>query len=384
MELGALLRGAREAAGFSLREMALRTNYTVAYLSMIENGKRAALPDIVSAYEREIGAAVTDSDSADGQLAALEWANRVSTSDISGDALDRLELAVDDLAAGYTTSKPDHLLAEVQRHLTYARLMLDGKTTLTEHRRLLVAVGWLSLLAGTCHVDLGELKAAHARISVADSISEESEHPVISAWCLETRAWQRLIDGDFARAVELSRAAQDRAPRHSSVYIQATAQEGRALARLGDTAGTHSTLRRVARLVSTMEAPERPEHHFQYDPAKSDAYVATTLAWLGDPAAESYARHVLADQLAAENPRPRRIATARIDLGLALVAADKPDEAASVAIEAVTSGRLVPSNIWRVTEVVKEIEQSDAPDAAIVREAIRDMYPKEFVRAADQ
>jgi DNA-binding PadR family transcriptional regulator len=37
--------------------------------------------------------------------------------------------------------------------------------------------------------------------------------------------------------------------------------------------------------------PDRPEHHYRYDPAKSDAYVATTLSWLGDPAGENVARH---------------------------------------------------------------------------------------------
>jgi hypothetical protein len=40
--------------------------------------------------------------------------------------------------------------------------------------------------------------------------------------------------------------------------------------------------------------PDRPEHHYRYDPAKAEAYTATTLAWVGDPAAERFARHVLA------------------------------------------------------------------------------------------
>ncbi|MCU1646265.1 MAG: putative transcriptional regulator [Nocardia sp.] len=150
------------------------------------------------------------------------------------------------------------------------------------------------------------------------------------------------------------------APQASSAFIQATAQEGRALARLGDTTGTYDTLRWVSRLVSELTTPDRPEHHFRYDPAKSDAHVATTLAWLGDPAAESYARHVLADLAGAAPVRPRRIASADLDLGLALVAADKPDEAADVALAAVESGRLVPSNFSRVSEVVTGIEERGA------------------------
>ncbi|MFE9327441.1 hypothetical protein ACIHDR_37560 [Nocardia sp. NPDC052278] len=122
-----------------------------------------------------------------------------------------------------------------------------------------------------------------------------------------------------------------------------------------------------------MRVPDRPEHHFRYDPAKSDAYVATTLAWLGGPAAESYARHVLADLAGAAFARPRRIAMAKLDLGLALVA-DTPDEAADVALAVVTSGNLVPSHYWRVSEVVSGIEHRDVADAARVREAFRDTY----------
>ncbi len=251
---------------------------------------------------------------------------------------------------------------------------MDAKKTLSQHRRLVVVVGWLNLLASTCHVDLGELPDAAARGHAAWQASLEAEHREISGWCLETRAWERLTAGKFAVAAELSRAAQEIAREDSSAFIQATAQEGRALARLGNSEGTYGALRKVARLVSGLSTPDRPEHHFRYDPAKSDAYVATTLSWLGDPAAESYARHVLADLKAAESARPRRIASANLDLGLALVAADKPEEAADAALTAVASGRLVPSNYWRVSEVVSGIEGRGAPDAAIVREAFRDTY----------
>ncbi len=376
MELGSMLRAAREAAGMGLREIARRTHFTPSYLSLIETGKRPATIEVVAAYKKVLGAGtVTAERSTDGELAALDWVQRVAASDIGGGTLERLELAVDDLASAYPTTAPDQLLAQVQQHLGYAARLMEGKKTLVEHRRLLVTVGWLSLLAGTCHIDLGEVAAAAARLRLVRDIADEAGHPEIAAWCLETRAWQQLTAGGFVAAVELSRAAQAIAPPDCSAFIQSTAQEGRALARLGDAKGTYNALRRVARLVSGLHVPDRPEHHFRYDPAKSDAYVATTLSWLGDPAAEAYARHVLADLAGAAAIRPRRIASANLDLGLALVAADKPDEAAHVALAAVTSGRLVPSNYWRVAEVVTGIEERDAPDAATVREAFRDTYP---------
>ncbi|GAB0103505.1 hypothetical protein JMUB6875_24780 [Nocardia sp. JMUB6875] len=370
-----MLRAAREAAGIGLREMARRTHFNASYLSLIETGRRPVTAEVVAAYERTLGRdAVVGSEATDEGLAALEWMQRVAGSDIGGGSLERLESTVDDLAAAYPTTRPEELLAQVDQHLGLAARMMEGKKTLTEYRRLMVAVGWMSLLAGTCQIDLGQPRAAAARLRLAREIADEAGHPEIAAWCLETSAWSHLTAADFPAAVQLSRAAQAIAPTTSSAFIQATAQEGRALARLGDAPGTYNVLRRVARLVSGLRVPDRPEHHFRYDPAKSDAYVATTLAWIGDPAAETYARHVLTELADSASTRPRRIATANIDLGLALVAANKPDEAAHVTLTAVTSGRLVPSNLWRVTEVVAGIEHRDPPDAAGIRDAIRDLY----------
>ncbi|MFB4300202.1 hypothetical protein [Actinomadura sp. NTSP31] len=217
--------------------------------------------------------------------------------------------------------------------------------------------------------------AAAARLRTAAQLAEHAGHSEIVAWTLETRAWQALTDADYREAVRLSRGAQEVAPQDGSAFIQATAQEGRAWARLGAGRETRDALGRVERLVSPLAMPERPEHHFRYDPAKSDAYTATTLSWLGDPAAEPYARGVLARlEAPVSGPaRPRRAASARLDLALALVAADQPEEAAHRALEAVTSGRLVPSNYWRAAEVVEAVDGLGVPAAGELREAYREV-----------
>ncbi|MGY1978857.1 helix-turn-helix domain-containing protein [Nocardia gipuzkoensis] len=371
---GERLRAARESAGLSLSAMAARTHFSKPLLGLLETGQRTIKPEHVRAYADALGVGSSlFVGPTDGEQAAADWLARVAASDLGGDTLDRLEAAVDDLASAYSSTPPAELLIRIRQHLGYAGRLMDGRMTLGQHR-LLVAVGWLALLASTCHIDLGQTGDAAARGHLAWKLSEEAGHREIAAWCLETRAWQQLTGGEYAAAADLARSAQSLAPEDSSAYIQATAQEGRALARLGDRQGTYGALRRVARLVSALSTPERPEHHFRYDPAKSDAYVATTLSWLGDPAAESYARHVLADLSAAPTTRPRRIAMANLDLARALVAADKPEEAASVALEAVESGRLVHSHYWRVAEVVAGIEDQGAPNAAVVREAFRDLY----------
>jgi hypothetical protein len=98
--------------------------------------------------------------------------------------------------------------------------------------------------------------------------------------------------------------------------------------------------------------PDQPEHHFHYDPAKEVAYTVTALSWLGDPAAEDYAREVLTHLESGRDgaPRPRRIATARIDLALALVRIGNLDEAAGRAgTRCATSRRSVLATTTRST-----------------------------------
>ncbi|MGW5159351.1 helix-turn-helix transcriptional regulator [Nonomuraea wenchangensis] len=311
----------------------------------------------------------------DDEWDALDLARRAAATEVGRETLERLELAVDDLAVAYPRTPPRELLVRVRRHLSYVSQLLDSKKTLIEHRRLLVAGGWLSLLAATCLIDLRRFPAAAARLRTAAQLAEETEHREIAAWCLETEAWQVLTDGDFGQALALAQAAQRVAPGGSSAYIQATAQEGRAWARLGRARETHEALNRLMRLVEPLHVPDRAEHHYRYDPAKSDAYLATTLCWLGDPSAESYSRGVLARLESATDgsPRPRRAVAARLDLALALLAADQPDEAGHLTLAAMTSGHLVPSNYWRAAEVVSGLETRRAPEAAELREAYREL-----------
>jgi tetratricopeptide (TPR) repeat protein len=247
--------------------------------------------------------------------------------------------------------------------------------TLREHRRLLDAGGWLSLLAATLHVDLEQQSAAVARLRPADSLARESGHDEIRAWTLETEAWRVLTLGEYPQAASLSQGAQRLAPAGSSALIQATAQEGRAWARLGDTRATTQAVSRVNRMASPLATPDRPEHHYRYDPAKATSYTATTLSWAGDPAAVDYAREVI-KRLSPGDPRggrPRRLASARLDLALALMRRGEAEEATQATLAAVLSGRVVPSNWWRVGEVVRAAGALGTRQALPLREAYEDL-----------
>jgi hypothetical protein len=365
--------------------MTLRDFGTISrsYVHDLESGRKRPTPEIAAALDRALDAGgqltalvrLTDhqrpAESAENdEIEAIELARRVTASDVGAETLRRLESAVDDLATRYSVTPPPDLLGLVKRYLTYSSQLLDPgvRKTLEEHRRLVVVSAWLSLLAATLHIDLKQRGPAAARLATAAALAKHAGHPEIEAWVFETRAWAVLTDGEYVEAVELSRAAQRLAPRGTSVAIQAAAQEGRAWARLGAAKETYGAVDQVNRLVSPLPKPERPEHHYQYDPDKAVAYTATTLAWLGDPAAEGYAREVIA-RLGAAGGWPRRVAAAQIDLGLALLAADQPEEAAAVAQTAILSGRIVPSNHWRALEVVEAVEERRLPEAADLRDA---------------
>jgi len=379
------------ARAIGVRELARLVPCNPGHISNLRRGKAMASAELAQALDSALDAGGSLAELApaggqrrragakpgtpvDDEIAVLELARRAEASDVGNRTVERLELVVDDLATAYPGTPPAHLLRRVRTHLGYVGQLLGTRYTLSQHRRLLVTGGWLSLLAATCLIDLHEDHAAAAHLRTAAGLARETGHAEIAAWCLETQAWQVLTTGDYRQAAGLAQAAQRIAPHDGSAYIQATAQEGRAWARLGDARETRSALVRVEALVAPLPTPERPEHHYRYDPAKSEAYVATTLAWLGDPAAEGYARHVLARLESATDgpPRPRRAASARLDLSLALIASGQHDEAAGTALEAITSGRIVPSNYWRAREVIHAVAERGVPEARELAEAYRD------------
>jgi transcriptional regulator with XRE-family HTH domain len=389
MSFAARLRALMTARGTGVRALARAVPCDPALISRLASGKQhpsreiaQRLDDVLQAGDelvklasRQAGElAAVPGDTAGDEIAALELARRAAASDVGAAVVERLELAVDELAVAYPGTAPAELLARANTYLSYISRLIDARATLREHQRLLVSGGWLSLLAATCLIDLHRDHAAAAHLRTAAQLAHETGHAELAAWCLETRAWQVLTAGDYQRAARLAQAGQRLAPHGSSAHIQATAQEGRAWARLKAPARTRGALARVERLVAPLTMPDTPEHHYRYDPAKSQAYMATTLSWLGDPAAEGYARQVLArlESSADGPPRPRRAASARLDLSLALVSAGRHDEATGTALEAITSGRLVPSNYWRAREVIQAVAERGVPEAAVLDEAYRE------------
>ena len=379
------LTAAMTARGIGVRALARRVHCDRALISRLAAGKQNPSPKIAGLLDNVLGTGGTlargnpghpagpgrPEAGLDDEIAAIEISRRTHSSDVGEVTVGRLEQAVNDLALAYPRTPPADLLAQIRGYLDYTSGLLDDRVTLGEHRRLLVSTGWLSLLSATCLIDLRRFPAATAYLRTAAQLSRETGHAEIAAWCLETKAWELITSGGYRRAAELAQAAQRTAPRDGSAFIQATGQEARAWARLGDAREARKALARTEALVAPLPMPDRPEHHYQYDPAKADAYTATTLAWIGDPEAARYARTVLRRlESGADGPvRPRRAASARVDLALALTASDELDEAAETTLAAVSSGLLVPSNYWRAEEVIDVIGERGVSTAGDLREA---------------
>lgn len=309
----------------------------------------------------------------DASLESLELARRAQASDLSGATLDTLESAFDDFACSYAGTPPAVLLADVRSHLRYVSELVDAKSTLAQKRRLLVVGGWLSLLAATLHTDLAQKRPATAARDTAFDLGGHAGQPEIQAWAFEIDAWSALVNRDYPAALVATEAGAVRAPRGSSVAAQIAAQEARAAARLKDSSRTLASLRTANAALADLSVPERPEHHFTYDARKLEWYTGTVLAWLGDDrTAESIARDVIR-QYERDTASPRRLITARVDLGLVL-AGREPDEAAQLGSAAIASGWLVPSNSWRAGELESVLSRRypDLPEARQLREQWRD------------
>lgn len=392
-DFGDVVRRFMGERGMSVRATARAMGYKDhTLLSKALNGHKAVTPHLAMRLDDVLGAGGAikaalppqpatprpprELSAEDDEIAAIELERRALASDVGDGTCERIEVAVDDLAIAYPSTAPADLLPRVRAHLSYATRLLDGRATLAQRRRLVTSAGWLSLLTATLLTDLHRDAPALAYLRTAARLAGEAEHPELAAWCAETRAWKSLTDGRYREAVELSRAAQRLAPKGTSVQIQATAQEGRAWARLGDSRETRAALAAVERLVSPLPQPERPEHHYVYDPQKASVYLATTLAWIGDSAAEPAAREILADlqDPGTMPPRPRRVALARLDLGLTLAGTGKHDEAAAQAMDAMQSGRLAPVDRPRVRDIVSSVAGSGAPGAAELADAYREAF----------
>ncbi len=305
----------------------------------------------------------------DGMVAAMEVARHAEASDLGSGTLESLDRAVDRFCRDYPTASPAVLITQVQWRLGYVNGLLRGKFTLAQHRHLLVASGWLSVLLACLQFDLGDREAAEASRDAAYQLGKQTGHQEIMAWSYELLSWFALVDERFHDAVKCARAGLELG--HGSfVSVQLAVQQAKAWARLGDASAAEDAMRLGASALSRLPVPEHPEHHLVFDAPKLSFYAATCYVWLGEPErAAEHAREVLLrckDQ-DGTSPWPGRLAVTNVDLALIAFQRGDLDEACQRGLDALdlNSERLFATALGRFRELDGALRRYHATVSAV-------------------
>ncbi|MBG0819064.1 hypothetical protein [Planomonospora sp. ID82291] len=253
----------------------------------------------------------------DDALELVDLARLAEASDLGAGMLDDIDVLVDRLCRDYPSAPALRLRDQAKRHLRFVVRLLEGRTTLTQHRELLVRAGWLAALLGCVYYDLGDRGAAETSRRLLLRLGEQAGHGELIGWGWELAAWYALIEGRYRDVVELAEAGLVHAG-VSNGAAQLTFQTARGYARLGDGRGADEALQRGLAILGRLPVPDHPEHHFVFDRTKFDFYAATIYTWLGEDAAATEHAGEVVRQCQGAGGRVRwetRLGTTRILLG---------------------------------------------------------------------
>ena len=270
-----------------------------------------------------------------------ELVQRLRQSAVTDTTLDALRLTVEQLCCDYATRDPHSLIAESRDWLTWLTDLLDTRLTLSQHRDVLDAAGWLTLLIGCLEYDTGQSRAAEATRTAALELGTEAGNESVAAWAHEMRAWFALTASRYREVVAAAQAGQDAAPGRS-VAVQLFGQEAKAWARMGNHRQVVRALENGRVLLDSLPYPERPDNHFVVDPDKFDFYAMDCYRLIGDDKlAEMHAREIIRKTTNADgtSSSPMRSAEARLTLGVVAARNGDLDQAVNHGQEALAIDR---------------------------------------------
>jgi hypothetical protein len=271
----------------------------------------------------------------------------VSASDLGQGTLDTLQEAADLLCRAYPSASAVQLRARTKQRLRYIARMLDGRTTLNQHRELLVTAGWLSLLLGCLHYDLGEREPAEAARQAAYQAGLQAGHGEIITWSYELAAWFALTEGRYSDVVTYAEAGQQHAGL-TNAMVQLVLQEARGQARLGERKAVRTGLNHGAKLLEQLPRPDHPEHHFVFDHTKWIFYAATCYTGLGDDEpAEEHANEIITYHTRPDGSSnaPMRTANSHMDLAVIHARRGELDEAVHHGVTALSFERKTEASL---------------------------------------
>jgi transcriptional regulator with XRE-family HTH domain len=263
--LGALLRRLRNFNGLTQAGLGRRTGYHGSYIGAVERSAVRPSRELVERCDEALQAdgvllmlwSLVDPDGSltaergdepapevatpdagpggDGAVfEAVEVARRAEASELGPGTLDGVERTVARLRAAAAGTPPDELVPAVLAQLGYVGRLLERRPTLVQHRRLLVAAGWLSVLVAQLSFEAGDREAAEASRDAAFRLARQAGHAELAAWSVEALALWALADGRFTDALELAQSGQDLAPPASAAAVQLALDEAQAWSSLGD------------------------------------------------------------------------------------------------------------------------------------------------------
>ncbi|WP_432010598.1 helix-turn-helix domain-containing protein [Streptomyces cucumeris] len=299
-----------------------------------------------------------------------ELARRTHATDVGPTDLDTIAQAIDQLCRAYPYMPADQLHHQTRAGIRHVTDMLQGRTTLSQHRELLVSAGWLFLLGGCLEYDMGQRPAAELSRAAALRIGQEAGHGEITAWSWELGAWFALTQGRYSEGIDCVNAGHQADSTHS-IGVQLYAQGAKAYARMGDARQVRAMLDAGRARLERLPRPEYREHHFVIDPDKWDFYEMDAYRLLGDDErAAVHAEEVVRLGTAPDGTEvsPMRVAEARLTLGVAAARSGELEEAVTVAGRALeTPRKSLPSLLTVAGELADELD-SRYPSESLTRD----------------
>jgi tetratricopeptide (TPR) repeat protein len=255
----------------------------------------------------------------------MELARLLDGADIGVGTLDALEEATDLLCRAYPKTPSPILKTRIKKRLAHVIDLLGGRTTIGQHRRLLVVAGWMIALLGCVHYDMQDREEAEAARQMAQRIAKEADDPDLLAWTWEMSAWFALVENRYEDVIEAATAGL--AVKDSgSVGVQLHLQEAKGYARLADARETLRALKEASAILGKLPPPEHPDNHFVFDHSKWMHYAATVYTWLGDDQrAKEHALEVISEHRRPDGSTRAPMRTAEARLSLATIAAREGD-----------------------------------------------------------
>lgn len=380
-DFGGELQRLMKARDIGVRELARQVPCNPGYISNLRGGKKRPSPQTAGRLDEVLdaggtlaalalqpasrsrspadrgGGASGPGEAADGALELIELMQRLERSDIGSGTLDALQAASDRLCRSYPTVPAPILRDRAAKYLGYTVRLLDERTTLRQHRELLVTAGWLAaLLACVCY-DAGDPGAAEAARRMTFQLGQQAGHGELVGWAYEIAAWFALVEGRFPDTVALSEAGLPHAG-VSNAGVQLTLQASRGYARMGDRRA-NQMLMSGREMLWRLPEPEHAEHHFVFDRDKYEFYTATIYTWLGtdDAAAAENAREVVVRCHGPEGTIrwPTRLSTTLVNLGQMAGRRGDLDEAVDLGTAALACGRRSAELLPRAAELGRRL-----------------------------